>query len=71
MLWENNEVKDMIISAHGLLPILEILEPCTVKSRQHMILQLVKIVNEVGNFVSVFISRGKGKLLTVVCSDHS
>ncbi|KAK5657364.1 hypothetical protein OQA88_3430 [Cercophora sp. LCS_1] len=47
MLWENSEVKDLIISAHGLLPILEILEPCTVKSRQHMILQLLKIVNAI------------------------
>jgi hypothetical protein len=47
LLWENNEVKDLIISAHGLLPILEILEPCTVKSRQHMILQLLKIVNTI------------------------
>ncbi|KAI0389591.1 hypothetical protein F5Y17DRAFT_448376 [Xylariaceae sp. FL0594] len=45
LLWENGEVKDLIISAHGLLPILEILEPCTVKSRQHMILQLLKVVN--------------------------
>ena len=47
LLWENSEVKDLIISAHGLLPILEILEPCTVKSRQHMILQLLKVVNTV------------------------
>ncbi|TPX10773.1 uncharacterized protein E0L32_008342 [Thyridium curvatum] len=47
ILWENIEVKDLIISAHGLLPILEILEPCTVKSRQHMILQLLKIVNAI------------------------
>ncbi|KAK1754510.1 hypothetical protein QBC47DRAFT_302152 [Echria macrotheca] len=47
LLWENAEVKDLIISAHGLLPILEILEPCTVKSRQHMILQLLKIVNAI------------------------
>ncbi|KAI0096129.1 hypothetical protein GGR51DRAFT_567474 [Nemania sp. FL0031] len=45
LLWESGEVKDLIISAHGLLPILEILEPCTVKSRQHMILQLLKVVN--------------------------
>ncbi|KAI2630048.1 hypothetical protein GGS21DRAFT_525246 [Xylaria nigripes] len=45
LLWESSEVKDLIISAHGLLPILEILEPCTVKSRQHMILQLLKVVN--------------------------
>lgn len=47
LLWENTEVKDLIIAAHGLLPILEILEPCTVKSRQHMILQLLKIVNAI------------------------
>ena len=47
LLWENGDVKSFIISAHGLLPILEILEPCTVKSRQHMILQLLKIVNAV------------------------
>ncbi|KAH6696972.1 cell division control protein [Plectosphaerella plurivora] len=47
LLWENNDVKDLIISSHGLLPILEILEPCTVKSRQHMILQLLKVVNAI------------------------
>ncbi|KAI4597449.1 hypothetical protein KJ359_004556 [Pestalotiopsis sp. 9143b] len=47
LLWENEEVKDLIISAHGLLPILELLEPCTVKSRQHMILQLLKVVNTI------------------------
>ncbi|KAK6073529.1 hypothetical protein SCUP515_06864 [Seiridium cupressi] len=47
LLWENTEVKDLIISAHGLLPILELLEPCTVKSRQHMILQLLKVVNTI------------------------
>ncbi|KAL2261244.1 hypothetical protein VTK26DRAFT_4515 [Humicola hyalothermophila] len=47
LLWENNEVKALIIGAHGLLPILEILEPCTLKSRQHMILQLLKIVNAI------------------------
>lgn len=49
MLWENNEVKDLILSAHGLLPILEILEPCTVKSRQQMILALLKVVNTVSS----------------------
>jgi hypothetical protein len=48
LLWENPEVKALIIGAHGLLPILEILETCTLKSRQHMILQLLKIVNAVG-----------------------
>ncbi|KAI1418387.1 cell division control protein [Hypoxylon sp. FL1857] len=47
LLWESNEVKNLIISAHGLLPILEILEPCTVKSRQHMILQLLQVVNTI------------------------
>ncbi|KAM7185405.1 putative SEPH-like protein [Naviculisporaceae sp. PSN 640] len=47
LTFESPEVKNMIISAHGLLPILEILEPCTVKSRQHMILQLLRIVNAI------------------------
>jgi hypothetical protein len=47
LLWENNEAKNMILGAHGLLPILEILEPCTVKSRQFMILQLLKVVNAI------------------------
>ncbi|KAI0472804.1 cell division control protein [Xylariaceae sp. FL0804] len=47
LLWESNEVKDLIISAHGLLPILEILEPCTVKSRQRMILHLLMVVNTI------------------------
>jgi hypothetical protein len=51
LLWENSEVKNLIISAHGLLPILEILEPCTVKSRQYMILQLLKVVNAVSSSV--------------------
>ena len=49
LLWENSEVKDLIITAHGLLPILEILEPCTVKSRHHMIVQLLKVVNSVSS----------------------
>ncbi|KAL2160610.1 hypothetical protein VTH06DRAFT_1298 [Thermothelomyces fergusii] len=47
LLWENSEVKNLIIGAHGLLPILEILETCTLKSRQHMILQLLRIVNAI------------------------
>ncbi|KAI1344729.1 cell division control protein [Xylariaceae sp. FL0016] len=47
LLWESNEVKDLIISAHGLLPILEILEPCTVKSRQLTILHFLKVVNTI------------------------
>lgn len=53
LTFESPEVKNMIISAHGLLPILEILEPCTVKSRQHMILQLLKIVNAVSTYLSL------------------
>ncbi|RFU77239.1 ste ste11 cdc15 kinase [Trichoderma arundinaceum] len=47
LLWENSDAKNLIISAHGLLPLLEILEPCTVKSRHHMILQLLKVVNTI------------------------
>ncbi|XXH04224.1 hypothetical protein Hte_010638 [Hypoxylon texense] len=47
LLWESTEVKEMIISSHGLLPILEILEPCTVKSRQQMILQFLQVVNTI------------------------
>ncbi|OTB00843.1 hypothetical protein M426DRAFT_15069 [Hypoxylon sp. CI-4A] len=47
LLLENAEVKNLIISVHGLLPILEALEPCTVKSRQQMILQLLQVVNTI------------------------
>ncbi|KAL7623116.1 Protein kinase of the Mitotic Exit Network [Parahypoxylon ruwenzoriense] len=47
LLWESTEVKNLIISAHGLLPILEILEPCTVKTRHQMILQLLQVVNTI------------------------
>jgi hypothetical protein len=47
VLYESEEAKGLIISAHGMLPILEILEPCTVKSRQSMILRLLKVVNTV------------------------
>ncbi|KAI2625664.1 cell division control protein [Hypoxylon sp. NC1633] len=47
LLYENTEVKNLIISAHGLLPILEILEPCTVKNQQQMILQLLQVVNTI------------------------
>lgn len=62
LLWENDEVKALIIGAHGLLPILEILEPCTVKSRQHMILQLLKIVNAVSLFIFVSVSHLTGSV---------
>jgi hypothetical protein len=47
VLYESEDAKSLIISAHGMLPILEILEPCTVKSRQSMILRLLKVVNTV------------------------
>ncbi|KAH7407770.1 cell division control protein-like protein 15 [Cadophora sp. MPI-SDFR-AT-0126] len=47
VLYESDDAKAMIISAHGMLPILEILEPCTVKSRQSMILRLLKVVNTI------------------------
>lgn len=46
-MYESEEAKGLIISAHGMLPILEILEPCTVKSRQTTILRLLKVVNTV------------------------
>lgn len=49
VLFESEEAKGLIISAHGMLPILEILEPCTVKSRQTTILRLLKVVNTVSN----------------------
>jgi hypothetical protein len=48
VLYESEDAKALIISAHGMLPILEILEPCTVKSRQDMVLWLLKVVNTVG-----------------------
>ncbi|KAK6605168.1 cell division control protein [Botrytis cinerea] len=47
VLYESEDAKGLIISAHGMLPILEILEPCTLKSRQSMILRLLKVVNAI------------------------
>ncbi|EPQ62400.1 Bgt-1818 [Blumeria graminis f. sp. tritici] len=47
VLSESEDAKSLIISAHGMLPILEILEPCTVKSRQSMILRLLQVVNTI------------------------
>lgn len=41
-LFESPDVKSVIISSHGMLPILEILETCV---RPHIILRLLKIVN--------------------------
>lgn len=53
LLHENEDVKNLIITAHGLLPILELLTlpPDTIstaKSRQDMILLLLKVINKVG-----------------------
>lgn len=51
LLHENDDVKNLIITAHGLLPILELLTPPsntinTAKSRQDMILLLLKVINK-------------------------
>jgi hypothetical protein len=54
VLYESEDAKPLIISAHGMLPILEILEPCTVKSRQDMILWLLKVVNTVSHRLMLF-----------------
>ena len=64
VLCEAEEAKGLIISAHGMLPILEILEPCTVKSGQSTILRLLKVVNTV---------RGPGSnaaIYTLTTLDH-
>lgn len=52
LLHENDDVKGLIISAHGLLPILELLTLpsdtiSTAKSRQDMVLLLLRVVNKV------------------------
>lgn len=52
LLHENEDVKGLIISAHGLLPILELLTlpPDTIstaKSRQDMILLLLRVINKI------------------------
>ncbi|KAI9827047.1 MAG: hypothetical protein M1819_007039 [Sarea resinae] len=44
ILFESPEAKGIIISAHGMLPILEMLETCR---RRDVILQLLKIVNNI------------------------
>jgi hypothetical protein len=49
VLSESPEMKSVIISAHGMLPILEILETC---SRRDVIPRLLKIVNAVSNLLS-------------------
>jgi hypothetical protein len=44
VLVESPELKGIIISSHGMLPILEILEKC---KRRDVVLRLLKIVNMV------------------------
>lgn len=46
ILSDSPEIKDNIISAHGMLPILEVLESCTLRG---VILKLLKIVNAVSS----------------------
>jgi hypothetical protein len=59
VLYESEDAKALIISAHGMLPILEILEPCTVKSRQDMILWLLKVVNTVSDESMHYFNRAR------------
>lgn len=47
VLFETPDAKAMIIGAHGMLPILEILELCTVKTQEVLILSLLKVVNAI------------------------
>src|SRR6202012_3223890 len=47
VLSESPELKSVIISSHGMLPILEILE---VSERKDIILRLLKVINLVGRF---------------------
>lgn len=42
VLFESPDMKSIVISSHGMLPMLEILETC---NRPHIILRLLKIVN--------------------------
>jgi len=44
ILSESPETKATIISAHGMLPVLEVLENCT---KREVILKLLKIMNAV------------------------
>ncbi len=46
VLSDSPETKNVIISAHGMLPMLEILDTCR---RRDVILRLLKIVNAVGD----------------------
>lgn len=63
VLVESEEAKGLIISAHGMLPILEILEPCTVKSRQSTILRLLRVVNTVSDLAPAM-------YMSLICTDN-
>jgi hypothetical protein len=52
-----------------MLPILEILEPCTVKSRQDMILWLLKVVNTVSDEPIQAISRFRSNNHQIILND--
>lgn len=45
MLFESPDSKELIMRAHGLIPILEVLDECTVKSYAAIVLQLLRIIN--------------------------
>lgn len=47
ILSDSPEIKDNVIGAHGMLPILEVLETCR---KREVILKLLKIVNAVSIF---------------------
>ena len=52
-----------------MLPILEILEPCTVKTRQDMILWLLKVVNTVSDEPMQAISRFRSNNHQIILND--
>lgn len=59
LLYDNEDVKGLIVGAHGLLPILELLTlpPDTIstaKGRQDMILLLLRVVNRVSGHIVLF-----------------
>ena len=72
LLYDNEDVKDLIVGAHGLLPILELLTLppdtmiSTTKGRQDMVLLLLRVVNRV-SFTSFHLPNPE-RLLIV--SDH-
>jgi hypothetical protein len=53
VLSESPELKSVIISSHGMLPILEILE---VSERKDIILRLLKVINLVSRLLMIVYS---------------